>query len=169
VAGRSGVSPQTFGIAAAVVLLFLLAVGGLVWMQSGRTGQASDTPTSVPVPATTTAPAPPPATTSVEAGPPAGDPPAAANLTTVYIDFRPWARVRIVPSTPNPAIPTDTYFAPFAIDLPPGDYNLEAENGGVTPPTKFELKVGEGAPMTFVRNMPGFNATKIVEGLLGQD
>ena len=90
-------------------------------------------------------------------------------MSTVYIDLRPWARVKIVPGTPNPAIPTETFFAPFAIDLPAGDYNLEAENGGLTRATTFQLKVAEGGPQTFVRNMPGFNATKIVEGLLGQD
>ena len=129
-----------------------------------------ETPTTVPgVQPTTTVTPDTPATTSVPVETPPVDAPAPANLTTVYIDVRPWARVRIVPSTPNPAIPTDVFFAPFAVDLPAGDYNLEAENGGVTPPTKFELKVGEGSPMTFVRNMPGFNAAKIVEGLLGQD
>ena len=90
-------------------------------------------------------------------------------MSTVYIDLRPWARVKVVPATPNPAIPADTFYAPFAIDLPPGDYNLEAENGGVTRPTTFQLKVAAGGPQTFVRTMPGFNATKIVEGLLGQD
>lgn len=90
-------------------------------------------------------------------------------MSTVYIDLRPWARVKIVPPTPDPAIPTDTFFAPFAIDLPPGDYNLEAENGGVTRATTFQLKVAAGGAQTFVRNMPGFNATKVVEGLLGQE
>jgi hypothetical protein len=39
----------------------------------------------------------------------------------------------------------------------------------VTRPATFPLKVAEGGPQTFVRTMPGFNATKIVEGLLGRD
>ena len=63
---------------------------------------------------------------------PASDPPAPATMSTVYIDIRPWARVKVVPATANPAVSTEVFYAPFAIDLPPGDYNLEAENGGLS-------------------------------------
>jgi hypothetical protein len=159
-------SPQTIAIAAAVVVVFLLAIAGLVWMRSGGPTQPSTTPVEN---VTTTPTTQPPTTTTSDT--PTTVPPAAPGLTTVFIDIRPWARIKVVPTTPNPStpIPSDTFYAPFAVDLPPGDYTLEAENGGVTRATKFELKVGEGAPMTFVRNMPGFNATKIVESLLGQD
>ena len=90
-------------------------------------------------------------------------------MSTVYIDIRPWARVKITSATPNPAIPADTFYVPFAVDLPPGDYNLEAENGGVNRATTFQLKVAPGGAQSFVRAMPGFNATKVVESLLGQE
>ena len=90
-------------------------------------------------------------------------------MSTVYIDIRPWARVKITTSIPNVTLPTEPQYVPFAIDLPAGDYTLEAENGGVNRPTTFQLKVAEGGPQTFVRAMQGFNATKIVESLLGQD
>jgi serine/threonine protein kinase len=165
---RTGISPMTIAIIAGGLLLVVLAIAALVWIRSSGV-QPADPPSNAITPATPPATDPPPAvqppaTTTVEE-----TPPAAAATTTVFIDLRPWARVKIVPGTPNPAIPTDTFYAPFAIDLPPGDYNLEAENGGLTRATTFQLKVAEGAPMTFVRNMPGFNATKIVEGLLGRD
>jgi hypothetical protein len=90
-------------------------------------------------------------------------------LTTVYVDVRPWARVKIVPAAPDAQVPTDALYAPFAIDLPPGTYSLECENGGVTRPLTFQLTVAAGPPQAVTRNMPGFNATKTVDALLGQN
>lgn len=124
-------------------------------------------PVTTPTPATPD-PGTPPVTTTTDQAPPS-DPPPPATMSTVYIDIRPWARVKITSATPNPAIPADTFYVPFAVDLPPGDYNLEAENGGVSRATTFQLKVAPGGAQSFVRAMPGFNATKVVESLLGQE
>ena len=95
-------------------------------------------------------------------------PPAAA-MTTVYVDVRPWARVKIVPAAPDPAVPADALYAPFAVDLPPGTYTLECENGGVTRAATFQVTVGAGPQQFVTRSMPGFNAARIVDGLLGQN
>jgi len=90
-------------------------------------------------------------------------------VTTVFVDVRPWARVKIVPATPDQAAPADALYAPFAVDLPPGTYTFECENGGVTRPLTFQVTVAAGPPQAVTRNMPGFNATKTVDGLLSQN
>jgi len=77
--------------------------------------------------------------------------------------------VKIVPAAPDPAVPTDPLYAPFAVDLPPGTYTFECENGGVTRPLTFQVTVAAGPTQGVIRNMPGFNATKTVDGLLGQN
>lgn len=94
----------------------------------------------------------------------------------MQIDIRPWARVRVVPAPPAdgqtaPQVPAESIYAPFTIDLAPGDYVLECENGGLHRPTTFQLKVeaAEGRPQFFTRTMPGFNPTKIVDSLLARD
>jgi hypothetical protein len=74
-----------------------------------------------------------------------------------------------VPPAPDPSIPADALYAPFAIDLPPGTYSFECENGGVTRPLTFQVTVAAGPTQAVTRNMPGFNATKTVDGLLGQN
>jgi hypothetical protein len=68
-------------------------------------------------------------------------------------------------------VPPEPLFAPFTIDLVPGEYMLECDNGGITRATTFPLKVDapEGRTQFFTRTMPGFNAVKIVDALLGQD
>ena len=136
-------------------------------------------PTAAVTPPTTT-PAPDPAkppdaTTATDpATPPAAAtdpaaPAATATVTTLFVDVRPWARVKIVPATPDQAAPADALYAPFAVDLPPGTYTFECENGGVTRPLTFQVTVGAGPPQAVTRNMPGFNATKTVDGLLSQN
>jgi hypothetical protein len=183
---RSGVSPMTLGIAVGVVLLLAILAGLAYVMQSGdstppqeQPPQASNPepppvttipPTSQPPPPPTTDPnATTPTTTPTTEPPPPADPPAPASMSTVYIDIRPWARVKITTSIPNVTLPAEAQYVPFAIDLPAGDYNLEAENGGLNRAMTFQLKVAEGGAQSYVRSMPGFNATKIVESLLGQD
>jgi hypothetical protein len=180
---------MTLGIAIGVLLLLAILAGVAYVLQSGRSTptqqqqqQQPQAATPAPPPVTTTpSPAPPPPadpSTTTPATPtttpatdpaPPGDPPPAAAMSTVYIDLRPWARVKITTSIPNVTLPAEAQYAPFAIDLPAGDYTLEAENGGVNRATTFQLKVAEGGAQTYVRSMPGFNATKVVESLLGQD
>jgi hypothetical protein len=92
----------------------------------------------------------------------------AASMGSLVVDIRPWARVRIVSADPNVPAPAETRYAPFAIDLPPGDYTLECENDGVNRAAKFAVKVIEGKPQYVTRSMPGFNATKIVDAILSQ-
>jgi len=84
--------------------------------------------------------------------------------------------VRIVPAAapegqPTSQVPAGPLFAPFTVDLAPGDYTIECENNGLTPATKFALKVEgvEGRAQLFTRNMPGFDPAKVVDALLGQD
>jgi hypothetical protein len=122
---------------------------------------------TVPAPDTTK---PADTTTAAETPPPAPTEPApAAALTTVFVDVRPWARVKIVPPAPDPAVPADALYAPFAVDLPPGTYTFECENGGVTRPLTFKVTVAAGPTQGVTRTMPGFNATKTVDSLLGQN
>jgi serine/threonine protein kinase len=90
----------------------------------------------------------------------------AATITTLFVDVRPWARVKIVPPTPDPAVPADALYAPFAVDLPPGVYRFDSENGGVTRPARFEVTVKAGAPQAVTLNMPAFDATRAVNRLL---
>lgn len=185
-ATRAGVSPKSLGIAAAVIVLLLGGVAVVLFLQPGRPAPSPQSPgASAPAPSAPARSEPsvpvstPPATPPPEAAPapaqtaetPAlpAEAPAPPMMTTVYIDVRPWARVKIIPAVPNPAVPTDTFYAPFAVDLPAGAYTLEAENGGVSRAAVFPLKVSEGGSQVFVRTMPGFNAAKIVEGLLGQN
>ena len=123
------------------------------------------TPTTVPA---TEEPKPPDAP-PVEQQPPAvTEPPPAPSLTTVHVDVRPWARVKIVPSAPDAAEPADALYAPFALDLPPGTYTLESENGGVTRPLTFQVTVATGAPQAVTRIMPGFNATRAADSLMAR-
>ena len=128
-------------------------------------GQTDSAPPVTSVPADTLAPA---------------EPPPPASMTSVVIDIRPWARVRITAAPPAegqtaapPAVqlPVEARFAPFTIDLPAGDYLLECENGGLNRTTTIPLKVAEpqGRPQFFTRNMPGFNSTKVVDSLLPRD
>jgi hypothetical protein len=68
-----------------------------------------------------------------------------------------------------PSVPAEALYAPFTLELPAGDYTLEAENGGLNRNATFPIKVEPGKPQFFTRAMPGFNATKIVDLLLAQD
>ena len=104
-------------------------------------------------------PAPPPATTDKATN---------AAVTTLFVDVRPWARVKIVPPAPDAAVPADALYAPFAVDLPPGTYTFESENGGVTRPLTFQVTVATGAPQAVTRSMPGFDATRAVDSLMAR-
>jgi serine/threonine protein kinase len=131
-------------------------VSGPAEAASGREG-GSDAPSAPSEPGAAAAPGPL----------------SAPELNSVTIDVRPWARVRVVATkVPEgqspPQVPTEPLYAPFTIDLAPGDYTLEAENGGLNRNATFQIKVEGSKPQSFVRTMPGFNATKIVDALLAQ-
>jgi hypothetical protein len=96
-------------------------------------------------------------------------------LVAVTIDFRPWARVRIVPADqqaqfqgrPLEAIlPQEALETPFTIALPPGSYELIGENGGVTTALRLPIVVEPGQPQFISRPMPGFDPDRVVDSLL---
>ena len=140
-------------LAAAALLLLTLAYF-VSQPDDPPAGQSAQAPALEPV-----APTPPP----TPEPPVATDPP-----TPVTVDIRPWARVRIVPATAGVEVPTEPLYTPFTIDLPPGDYSFECENGGLTKAVTYPLKVATGKPQFLVRTMPGFDAAKVVDALLAQ-
>ena len=170
--------------AAAAALIVILAIVSVLLWQNLQTRGAGDAPADASTGSSSPAPETPPTPTPGTAPAATDAPLAAANettevtspvgLNTVTIDIRPWARVRVVPAAvPDgqapPPVPAEPLYAPFTIDLTPGDYTLEAENGGLTRNASFQLKVELGKPQYFTRTMPGFNATKTVDALLAQD
>ena len=54
-------------------------------------------------------------------------------------------------------------------NLPPGDYILEFENGGLTRTLTHRITVVAGQPQIVSLTMPGFDGDRLVETLLGQD
>jgi hypothetical protein len=126
-------------------------------------------PTPPPLPAPTRPP-------EVQPGPtaPTGEtittpspepPPATVTTTLVTVDIRPWARVRIMDA--DGTAQGATYTTPFAIALAPGRYTLQCENGGLTRPLTLPVTVTAGSPVVVSRAMPGFDAARIVDTLLG--
>ena len=139
---------------AAVALLVLTAAYVVSQPDDPPAGQSAQAPAPEAVP-----PTPPP----TPEPPVAADPP-----TPVTVDIRPWARVRIVPATDGVEVPTEPLYTPFTIDLPPGDYSFECENGGLTRAVTYPLTVATGKPQFVIRTMPGFDAAKVVDALLAQ-
>ena len=140
-------------LAAAAILLLTLAYF-VSQPDDPPAGQSAQAPALEPV-----APTPPP----TPEPPVATDPP-----TPVTVDIRPWARVRIVPATDGVEVPKEPLYTPFTIDLPPGDYAFECENGGLTRAVTYPLTVATGKPQFLIRTMPGFDAAKVVDALLAQ-
>ena len=144
-------------VAGALVAVLVISIAALVLRRGGGDTPA---PQQQQPPqqqqAQTPAPGQPPATppkqdstpdpNATAATPPVDAAPAASALTSVTIDLRPWARVKIVPAAPDPSVPADALYSPFTLDLPAGTYTLECENGGVTRPTTIQLTVVEGTP-----------------------
>jgi hypothetical protein len=167
-------------IVGGLVAVLVLAIVAIVLRTGGSDAPPAQQPpsevqatTPTPTPPVTPAPdAPKPPDAAPETPtttPVTTDPAAVATMTTLFIDVRPWARVKIVPAAPDPAVPADALYAPFAVDLPPGTYSFECENGGVTRPLTFQVTVAAGPPQAVTRNMPGFNPTRTVDSLLGQN
>jgi hypothetical protein len=90
----------------------------------------------------------------------------------VTVDLQPWARVRIVAQAgaagKYQALPTTPLVTPFTIPLLPGDYVMECENGGLTPPLSLQVSVAVGQNQFISRAMPGFDPRRVVDALLGQ-
>ncbi len=154
--------PRYVGLATAAlvvagVTIYLLLPGALP-QPSGGTDQTAAAVTTT-IPATTTVPPPPPT------GPPDNVLVPAPQL--VSVDILPWARVRIVPVVAGVNVPGELLITPFTVQLPPGDYRLECENGGVSTRSVFPIKVEAGRPLTVTRTMSGFNADQVVGTLLG--
>jgi serine/threonine protein kinase len=95
--------------------------------------------------------------------PPRPRPPA---LVAVTVDVRPWARVRVVSRTSS-GQPIQTAATPFVLTLSPGEYVLECENGGLTPPESFPLRVEPGMPQVLSLAMKGFDAESVLTSLFG--
>lgn len=175
--------------AAATVVALLLAGGAALWMQqqppsqadpstaggtqSGETpsggtpnaaGPTAGTGQVTPAPdsgATGTAPAP-------EAPKPAPPtPPPAPQFATLTVNFRPWARVQLRPSSPNAGEAPEPQLTPFTVTLPAGDYVLQADNEGLTGSVKRTLRLEGGKIRVIAEDMPGFAADAIVNTLLG--
>jgi hypothetical protein len=117
----------------------------------GSGSTATVTPTTVPV-------TPPPATTTIPAPPP--------KMAVLTVDFRPWARVRIIPADSSVKVPEEAMLTPFVITLPAGDYTLRAENDGLTGPREITVKLAEGEVRPVSEQMPGFRADTLVDQLL---
>jgi hypothetical protein len=85
-----------------------------------------------------------------------------ANLIVVLIDAQPWARV-IIDGNGTHLEPGTT---PFSIPLAPGMYDIQLENGGLTPPRQETIQVAPGnQEFRFV--MPGYDPARATEQLLG--
>ena len=81
----------------------------------------------------------------------------------VLIDALPWARVTFT----GDQVPAGPQTTPFSAALKPGTYQLQFENGGLTPPLQRPITVvepgGEGmslAERTFRFTMPGFDPNR---------
>jgi predicted Ser/Thr protein kinase len=89
---------------------------------------------------------------------PGAPPLVAPSRRLVSLNALPWARVRIVPAgEAAAAIETGPLITPCVVDLLPGSYTIELENGGLTPPSKRSIQVGDGPTNAFVFTMPSFD------------
>jgi hypothetical protein len=73
-----------------------------------------------------------------------------------------------VPTDTSVTVPADAELTPFTVTLPPGEYILRAENGGLTNAFEVRVQLEPGKPSTVSRELPGFNPDTIIEKLLGQ-
>ena len=176
---RAGVSWKVPAAAAAALVLLVIAAM-FAWQRMTAPVEETQNAPPAAIPASEPPPPPVPQATSapVDTSAPAmmegaAEATSPVGLNSVTIDIRPWARVRVVPVAAEgqapPSVPAEALYAPFTVDLAPGDYTLEAENGGLNRNATFPIKVELGKPQVIVRIMPGFNATKTVDALLAQD
>jgi hypothetical protein len=156
-------------VAAAAVAALAAVIAGGFWLTRDpsppRTEDAAREfkPEPPPVSDTSKAPGvtPPPVT-----GTPKPAPPPPIQMSALTVNLRPWARVRLRPVASDVETPAPQT-TPFTITVPAGEYVLEAENGGLTPPFKVTLRLEGGKVRTISQDMPGFNADRVLDALLG--
>jgi serine/threonine protein kinase/outer membrane protein assembly factor BamD (BamD/ComL family) len=89
---------------------------------------------------------------------PSPSPPAVLSIVTV--NAVPWANVKIVPSNEKvkmPDIEKDETTTPCNFSLPEGEYTIELDNGGITPPLTQKIKVEAGKTNSFFFQMPTYD------------
>jgi serine/threonine-protein kinase len=103
-----------------------------------------------------------PVSPAASAAPP---PPVAPARSVVTFNARPWARITLQPrgSTDSMLSVAEDLITPCAVDLADGDYTVELENGGLTPPLRREIKVGAGQSNDFVFTMPSFDPARAAQ------
>jgi hypothetical protein len=84
---------------------------------------------------------------------------------TLIVDLYPWAVVRIV-NVATKEVVANT-LTPFRISLPPGSYQLSASLEMLNTSLEWTEEVTAGGEKTISQPMPGFNANRVVDGLLG--
>ncbi|MGQ0733548.1 MAG: hypothetical protein ACT4QD_07840, partial [Acidobacteriota bacterium] len=155
------------GGAAVAALLLIAAVVRFITMSPSPAAPELPMPSAPVSVAEATPPAPLEAQPAPDTTQPASAP--AANLSALTVDLRPWARVQIVPQSPETKVSNESLLTPFVISLPPGDYTLRAENDGLTGPLEVTVRIDPGKPRTISRDMPNFNAERVINALLGQE
>jgi hypothetical protein len=75
------------------------------------------------------------------------------------VNALPWARVRVSPlgAVAAAARPEPVRTTPCAFALVPGEYLVELENGGLTPPLRQKIQVPTATPGDLVFTMPGYD------------
>jgi serine/threonine-protein kinase len=95
-----------------------------------------------------------------------GKPAAPAADVLVSIDLQPWARVKVVNAAGVAIGSVQT--TPFVVPLPPGQYRLECENGGVSQPETIPITVEAGPAQSISRALKGFDPDAVLNRLLGR-
>jgi tetratricopeptide (TPR) repeat protein len=93
------------------------------------------------------------------------DKPPAVAPSAVNIDTKPWTNVTLTPAAGGDAVTCTT---PCQLQLPPGDYQLAFENGGLSQPLNERLSVPAGQPVDVRRSMPGFDVDRAVAAIVGR-
>src|SRR6185436_3373075 len=92
-------------------------------------------------------------------------PPVAPAKSVVTFNARPWARITLqARGSSGSIVPgAEDLITPCAVDLADGDYTVELENGGLTPPLRREIKVAAGQSKDFVFTMPSFDPARAAQ------
>jgi serine/threonine-protein kinase len=92
--------------------------------------------------------------------------PAAAAKSLVRLNALPWARIKVRALDANhstvASVP-DGLATPCLVELAPGQYAIDLENGGLTPPLRREIEVKASGDNTFVFTMPPFDPARAAE------
>jgi hypothetical protein len=93
------------------------------------------------------------------------DDPPVVQPSAVTIVTEPWTNVTLTPAAGGAA---HTCTTPCQLQLPPGDYQLAFENGGLSQPATQPLSVPPGQPVDVHRTMPGFDVDSAVARIIGR-